>query len=157
MRQVTRRQRRRYDDKFRAGAVVTLQAAGYPGKDGALTQVAGHLGIPRETLRRWAIEKNNPAPPELVTEKKAELKDLLDAEIRAALGEMPEARIEASYRDLGTVLGILIDKKQLLDGKPTDRLDVNLNNVSDSDIIREFTDLLNAARTRAGSEANPTD
>lgn len=151
------RPRRRYDDKFRASAVVMLEAAGYPNKKGALDQVAKRLGVPHPTLHRWMNEKNNPAPFELVQEKRVELKDLLQAEIEAALGEMPSARIEASYRDLGTVLGILIDKKQLLEGKPTDRLDVNVNSVSDSDITREFTDLLNTARTRAGSEVSPGD
>jgi transposase-like protein len=136
--------RRRYDDKFRANSVVTLEAAGYPGKEGALTMVAKHIGIPRETLRRWAIEKNNPAPPELVTEKKAELIDLYEAELRAIFGEMPKARPGANYKDLGTVAGILTDKLQLLLGKPTWRGEIvsliKEGKISPQEVMDEFSD-----------------
>lgn len=113
------RQRPRYDDKFRANAVVMLEAAGYPNTKGALTRVAAHLGIPHPTLKRWADGVQNPPPNVLVHEKREELSDLLDKEIRSALGEMNNAREGASYRDLGTVIGIMVDKKQLLMGKPT--------------------------------------
>jgi transposase-like protein len=47
------RQRRRYNDDFRASATLMLEAAGYPGRDGALSQVSGHLSVPRSTLRGW--------------------------------------------------------------------------------------------------------
>lgn len=136
--------RRRYDDKFRANSVVTLEAAGYPDRDGALTMVANHLGIPRETLRRWAIEKNNPAPPELVTEKKAELIDLYESELRSIFGEMPNARVSATYKDLGTVAGILTDKLQLLSGKPTWRGEIveliKEGKITPQEVIDEFSD-----------------
>lgn len=113
--------RKSYDDKFRASAVVMLEAAGYPDQVGALTKTAQHLGIPPRTLSRWFNGEQNPPPDRVVTEKRDELADLLDREIRAAIGEMDDARKEASYRDLGTVAGILIDKMQLITGKPTSR------------------------------------
>lgn len=110
----------RYDDKYRAGAVVMLEAAGWPGAKGALTRTANHLGIQPRTLQRWALRENNPPPAHLVSEKRAELTDLLRKEIDAALGAMDEVRPDASYRDLGTVVGILTDKLQLLTGEPTE-------------------------------------
>lgn len=112
--------RPRYDDKFRAGAIALLEAAGWPNTEGAMTRTANHLKIPVRTLSRWANQENNPAPDELVIEKKADLADLLTAEIEAALNAMGTARADASYRDLGTVIGILTDKLQLITGGPTE-------------------------------------
>lgn len=113
--------RKSYDDKFRASAVVMLEAAGYPNEKGALTKTAAHIGVPARTLSRWFNGEQNPPPDQTVNEKRDELSVLLDTEIRAILGDMPEARKDASYRDLGTVAGILIDKIQLITGKPTSR------------------------------------
>lgn len=143
--------RRQYDDKFRASAVVMLEAAGYPDKPGALTQVAAHIGVPAMTISRWFKAANNPPPHELVTEKRLDLKDMLRAEINGALGAMPGQRIEATYRDLGTVAAILIDKLQLLEGKATERVEVN--ELSDADRAARIAALLDAARTRRDGRA----
>lgn len=116
--------RKRYDDKFRASAVVMLEAAGYPDKDGALSSTANHLDVPLSTLRGWFTAEHNPPPAELRNEKRGELSDLLRREIDSALGAMDNARPDASYRDLGTVAGILIDKLQLITGKPTERSEI---------------------------------
>lgn len=122
----------RYDDKFRAGAMVMLEAAGWPHTEGALTRTAAHLKIPARTLSRWANGENNPAPDELVIEKRAELADLLRQEIRSALNAMGTVRPDASYRDLGTVIGILTDKLQLITGEPTEN--------SNTRIVIEYAD-----------------
>lgn len=114
------RKRTRYNDDFRASAVLMLEAQGYPEKPGALAIVAARLGVPHQTLSRWGRAVNNPAPPELVQEKKIDLIEMFRAEIRAALHEANEARGDASYRDLMTGIGILTDKLQLLEGKPTE-------------------------------------
>lgn len=112
--------RPKYDDKFRANAVVLLEAAGYPNKPGALNTTAKRLGVHDRTLSRWARQENNPPPSELVTEKRGELSDLLRKEIDEAIHAMGDARQEASYRDLVTAVAIMIDKLQLLAGEPTD-------------------------------------
>jgi transposase-like protein len=138
--------RKRYDDKFRANAVLLLEAAGYPDKIGALTQVSNNLKVPKRTLSRWYNKEQNPPPDNLVTEKKAELKDLLKREIEGALGDMPNARQDASYRDLGTVTGILIDKLQLLTGKPTEIVDDS--GLTDDDRANRIAAILDRARTR---------
>jgi len=138
------RQRRRYDDKFRASAVVMLEAAGYPDKKGALEQTAKHLGMPITTLHGWYNATRNPAPTEVRNEKRVELKDLLRNEISSIFRDMPNARPDASYRDLGTVAGILFDKLQLLDGKPTLIIELSdllkAGTITPEDILNEFAD-----------------
>lgn len=138
----------RYDDKFRASAIVMLEASGYPNREGALSQVAKHIGIPRMTLQRWAKATQNPPPHELVTEKRDELSDLLEKEIRAALAEMDKARPDTSYRDLGTVVGILTDKRQLLSGEPTQN--------NSTKVIIEYADL-EIDPTQAALESSESD
>jgi len=96
-----------------------LEAAGYPDRKGALSHVSKHLGVPIPTLKRWATGAQNPAPNDLVTKNRIELGDLLDSEIAAAFEAAKEVRSEASYRDLMTGIGILVDKRQLLRGEPT--------------------------------------
>lgn len=118
---MTKRQPR-YTDEFRADAVLMLEAAGYTGNGdaiGALTAVSKRLKVPLSTLRRWFIASNNPPPAELVRDKRATLKELIEEEIRAIFHDMPSARPDAVYRDMGWVVGVLLDKHQLLDNKPT--------------------------------------
>lgn len=136
--------RKRYTDKFRASAVLMLEAAGYePGANGgALTSVSNKLKVPLSTLKGWYTAEHNPVPAEVRTEKKGELVDIIRREIYQALDEAPNARPEASYRDLITGAAILVDKLQLLTGEPTDRTEVHVNDarellISRLDSIRE--------------------
>lgn len=109
----------RWTDNERSDAVLMLEAAGYPKRKGALTEVADRLKIPATTLRRWHLGLSNPPPAETVKKKRFELRSALRQEIEAIFGEMGHARADASYRDLGTVAGILFDKLQLLNGDST--------------------------------------
>lgn len=112
--------RHRYDDKFRASAVVALEAAGYPNSKGALAQVAKLLDVPAMTISRWFKDRNNPPPTEIVTEKRIDLLEMINTELEAIFGVLPNARSSAAYKDLMTGAGILIDKRQLLTGEPTE-------------------------------------
>jgi transposase-like protein len=131
--------RPRYDDKFRASAVVMLEAAGYPDRKGALSQVSKHLGVPIPTLTRWVTGAQNPAPNDLVTKNRIELSDLLDTELVAAFEAAKGVRSEASYRDLMTGIGILVDKRQLLRGEPTQTTNqrIVVEYADDTDIIAQ--------------------
>lgn len=111
--------RRRYDDKFRAGAVVTLEAAGYPDQKGALIQVANHLRVPESTLRGWYSEEHNPVPAQLRAEKRRELNIELREVAYKLVRAMPDKIEDAALQQVATSLGIVIDKMQLLEGKPT--------------------------------------
>ncbi len=118
------KQRRRYDDEFRASAVLMLEAAGYPKREGALSQVAGHLNVPLSTLRGWFIGTRNPPPAKLRNEKRFDLREAIRDELAGIFPAMADRRQDATYRELATAAGILIDKDQLLDGKPTWRGEV---------------------------------
>lgn len=108
-----------YDDQFRATAVVALRAAGWPNQVGALARVAADLKIHERTLDRWAKGESNPPPDNIVRTKQVELSDLFEQEMRWIFQAMEKKRGEASYRDLGIVLGITSDKRQLLNDQPT--------------------------------------
>ena len=73
-----------------------LEAAGYPERKGALTQVADNLKIPATTLRRWHLGLSNPPPAETVKRKRLTSAKPLGDEIDAALNEMGWQR-DASY------------------------------------------------------------
>lgn len=119
-----KKRRPRYDDEYRASAVLMLEAAGYPDRKGALSTVASHLGVPARTLSRWHNGEQNEAPDKLVTEKRidlvAELTDLLGLSLNAARSTVGEA----TYRELMTGVGILVDKVQLLTGQATARAEL---------------------------------
>ena len=143
------RQRRRYDDKFRASAVVMLEAAGYPDKKGALEQVSKSLKTPISTLHGWYYAKHNPPPSDIRTEKRGEIVDIIRSEIYHALAAAPGARPDASYRDLITGAAILVDKLQLLTDKPTEiTKDVSLTDEERSNRIAGLLDTARARRDR---------
>jgi transposase-like protein len=126
-----RRTKRTYDDQFRASAVVMLKAQGYPKMKGALHIVASHLKVPDRTLSRWFNGEQNPPPDQLVSEKTFDMREAIQAELASIVKDMPTARADASYSQLGTVFGILFDKARLLDNLPTE-------------IVRVIPDLLQA-------------
>jgi hypothetical protein len=104
--------------------LLMLQASCYPDMRGGLMQTAQKLGIPERTLRRWHRNESNPTPDNVVEEKRIDFVAAIRAEITAILGAMENERSEASYRELGTVFGIMVDKMQLLTNQPTSRTEV---------------------------------
>lgn len=146
----------RYTDEFRANAVLMLEAAGYPDREGALSRVARHIGVPHPTLSRWYRAVQNPPPDELVHKKKVslidDLTDLLGLSISAARGTVNEA----AFRELATGIGIFIDKIQLLTGQPTERAEVHVNDHRErllADVARKSAGL--ADRDAGGVHTRP--
>lgn len=113
---------RKYTDDERASLMAMLQAEGYPDKLGALKKVAEYAGVHENVLRRWWKGTQNPPPTTSVTHKKIDLAQAINDELSAIFDEMGKKREDADYRALGTVAGILFDKKQLLEGKPTEHV-----------------------------------
>lgn len=140
----------RYSDEFRAQALVMLEAAGWPEKKGALTRTAKTLGIHYQTLQHWARrEQVDPETQKILYEKTFDLKAALLAEAQAILGELPHARPDADFKELGTVLGIIVDKFQLLDGKATERVEI----LTPQERTDRLTKLLDTARNRRDGRA----
>lgn len=85
----------------------------------------------------WAKEIKNPPPPEMVTEKKRDLRTLLQTEIDAIFEAMETKRESANYRDLATAGGIFLDKLARISGEPTDILELrDKRELSDDDLLR---------------------
>jgi hypothetical protein len=141
-----------YDDKFRASAVVMLQANGYPTQRGALEYTAKHLHVPARTLSRWFNGEQNPPPDQEVSKKASDIKSMINSELDAIFAAMATVRPEATYRDLGTVAGILFDKKQLIEGKPTEIVDGTL--LTDEARADRIAAVLDGARTRRDRQAD---
>lgn len=109
-----------YTDAFRATVVAALIADGYPDREGALTKVSKAFGLHARTVSRWASGEQNPPPDQSVTEKKGDMASLIEDEIYAVLGIMPDKRDRANYSQLTVALGVLIDKMRLLRNLPTE-------------------------------------
>lgn len=138
--------RKPYDDEYRASAVLMLDAAGYPEREGALSYVSGHLGVARSTLRSWHNGTHNPPPANVRHKKAIDLVTAIQSELAAIFPAMAERRIDANYRELATAAGILIDKLQLLTGKPTWRGEIidllNSGVITRDDVVSELGDEL---------------
>ena len=126
--------KKRYDDEFRASAVLLLEAAGYPSANGALTRVANHLHMPESTLRGWASGASNPPPAKIRNKKRRELRDLVQ-EIMFGFSDEILRRIEAGELEGETTshlmsgFGIAFDKNQLLSGNPTSNVAVTWESI----------------------------
>lgn len=148
------RNQKRYTDEERAQVVAMLKMEGYPDTLGALTKVAKYAKVHPDVLRRWWKGTQNPPPDTLVVQKKKELREAIKDELSEIFAAMNSKREDASYRDLGTVAGILFDKQQLLNEQPTERIAHEHSGTLTVDERRQrITDILDAARSRRTSGA----
>lgn len=149
--------RTRYTDEFRANAVAAAISAGYPSVKGALSRVAGQFGVSHQVLRDWILANHNPAPQELLLEKKKELRDLFLDEIYLAADILPNKRGNASYSQLVIAIATMFDKIRLIDGMPTVIMSampeltlladfLNENNIEMSTAIRDWRERLQARK-----------
>jgi hypothetical protein len=133
-----------FTDVERAEAVALLKMRGWPEQKGALTAVANHLNIWPRTLDRWAKGEQNPPPDQLVIEKSDQLLASLYSLLGPIVARAMETVGDAEFRELMTGIGILTDKIQNLEGKPTERIEF-----TNSDQRRDrIAELFDAARTR---------
>jgi hypothetical protein len=138
--------RKTYDDKFRASAVVMLQAAGYPDKIGSLAYVAKNLKVPSMTLSRWYHRTNGAHPNEVVLQEKRALSDRLEelAHKLIDVALIASGDDGVSVQQAAVSLGIVVDKMQLLKGEPTDRTEVIDNRTR----VERINSILERGRTR---------
>ena len=115
----------RYTDEERGIYLLQLEAAGHPDNEHAVWQVAKQKGAPHgTTLKRW-WRANQPHLSKIAQQKKPDLIQAIREEMELILGDMPDARQDASYRDMAVAFGILAEKYQLLTGGPTANINTN--------------------------------
>ena len=146
---MSRRPKPKYDDKFRASAIVMLQAAGYPENQYKLEEVARNLKVPGRTLRRWFNGTSNPPPDNIVRQGKRELTTIFEDVARRYLEHILRIDImdETSSRDAIIVAATAIDKLQLLEGKATERVEL----LTPEERVTRIAELLNIAKARERS------
>ena len=103
-----------YTDAERANALAVLQS-----NDGNVLRTSKATGIPRTTLITWSgdVERQTRMPE--VERARFDLADVIERELQNIFEAMATKRADASYRELATAAGILIDKLRLLTGKAT--------------------------------------
>ena len=145
--------RRRYSDADVAAALAALDA-----NNGNVLDTAKKLNIPEPTLKSWAQGRG-------VTQSIRELHDIKKEELAAHLRDVAmklidavPAKIEnANLQQIGVVLGIAIEKAQLLAGEATERSEHNVI-LTDEQRTERVAQLLETARARRdGRAADPND
>lgn len=110
-----------YDDAFKARAVARLYAEGYPKFGGALRKVSKSLGIPHQTLSRWAKGVGTVVDTKLVEQSVTSMEVMIETQLEEILGQMNQKVGGAQFKELAIGFGVLFDKLQLLRGAPTSR------------------------------------
>jgi hypothetical protein len=145
--------RKRYSNEDVAGALLILEAAGYPDKHGAMTAAVKATRINDQTLRRWWNRENGQEIQQVVAQKRGDLIDAIRDELWSILDEAETARGAASYRELLTAFGILVDKLQLLTGKATERTEFVTDEFTDEQRASRIAVIFERARTRRDNGA----
>lgn len=117
----------KFDDSYRAGAVVMLQSEGYPENAYAIGKVYDYLRqkspYPSKTsLKNWFDGTKAAPPSKIVDEKKRDMLVSLNEWAWTIMehGKNPDTVAEMSGQQAATSFGILIDKIRLLQGLPTE-------------------------------------
>lgn len=139
--------RRRYSDSQKAQVYALLNTS-------SAHEVARVTGIPLGTVLWW---KQNPKEglDEQIIEASKDLREELRRVLFLLIGALPDKIEDAPLNHTAVALGILFDKIQLLEGRPT-----NIDEVRDGDPISDderaarVAALLDAARARGTRAPN---
>ena len=137
--------RREYTDNERANALALLAIS-------RVEDVHETTGIPIGTLKDWKRKPPRGAL-ELQPEKEATLAEELRHAARALVGAIPSKIADAPLNHTAIALGIIFDKLQLLEGKPTSIGEVR-DALPDDERAARVAALLDAARARRAGMAN---
>jgi transposase-like protein len=141
-----------YTEAQRAEALAVLKS-----NNGNLSRTERETGIPKGTLLYWRNNSTYAAPIEMQTQKTESLRGELESVAYRLVRKLAERLndTDAGVQQLATSLGIVIDKLQLLDGKPTERTAVVNESLTDDERSARIASLFDTARTRrTGSSAD---
>ena len=118
-----------YSDADKATALLTLEACrGNTRAASRFCKAHYQLDISHTQIAAWEKGQHvNEDCKGILTEKKGELAELYESEIRCILPELATKRADAAYGTLVTGLGILTDKMQILRGQPNSITQTNLS------------------------------
>jgi transposase-like protein len=140
-----KRGKRQYSDSDKALALATLDANG-----GDVRKTAKTLKMPESTLSDWSKNRGvNKEVTEIREVKKKELSEKLE-EVAYKLTDNLMIRAESELsilvpmKDVATSLGIVVDKMQLLKGKPTS---IN-KNLTDEERAERAAEIIERGRGR---------
>ena len=116
-----------------------LEAAGYPKRPGAMSQVVRELGVPESTLRSWAKEEHGAPPAKVRDRKRGELAQTLNEVAFKLLEHLGNIADTGDVKETATAFGIVVDKLQLLNGEPTQTTNQHIlvEYADDTDILTE--------------------
>jgi transposase-like protein len=143
---------RRYSDDDRANALAALAANG-----GNIDRTARQLGVPRATLQSWAKGSRHPEAAEDAAQKKGPLADSIEDLARKVLAGMEDKIEGARFNEAAVGFGILVDKMQLLRGKPTSIDKHDLCDLPDDELDRQLAAEERALAGPAPGEAAAPD
>jgi hypothetical protein len=126
----------RYSDEFRIGVLALLQGAGHPHNEHAVSEVYEHLknkgsNITRRTILRWASGENVSHVPmdkvqDIVVQQKEDMGEALRILFwklyEHALGDETIDQLKGAQAY--TAMGIVLDKYRLVQGLPTEVVQV---------------------------------
>ena len=122
----------KYSDDFKAGVLAMLQGAGYPENEYAIGEVYRHMktqgsSVSKDSIRRWAEGKhvNATVDGKVATHKKdmgTALESLFWKLYEHALGDETIDQLKGAQAY--TAMGIVLDKYRLVQGLPTEIVQV---------------------------------
>lgn len=137
-------------DEEKAQALAALDANG-----GDVSRTARQLGLPRTTLNEWKAGRVTNGVTELRQVKKASLADELERIAYKCVEVLPDKLETATAKDTAVVLGVSVEKMQLLREKPTQI--TRDDGLTDTERAEGVERLLNAARTRRAGQVHPAE
>lgn len=141
--------RKQWTDQDKATALAALDA-----NNGNVNRTAKQLHIAESTLRSWTNGRGTNSDVAVLHEvKKGELADRLEEIAHRILNTLPDKLKDANVQQLATALGIVLDKKQLLEGKPTERTETIDTTLDNDERLKRINSLLERARARRDGHA----
>lgn len=120
-----------YSQNQRATYVAFLLSAGYPFRRGAIRYTQDKTGIHNSHLKRWFMDVEKYIGYDNLKSEIMKLEELLETEIEAIFTELKAKRENATFKDLGIINGIFIDKLVALQGGVSSRTETIINSWQD--------------------------